>query len=212
MIINYHFVIVPRKDKSFKDEVEECLRFKFGSDVERKNKSIKIHGNTYRKDADSVPCMRYRDYSDDYSNNENNYVGGVVITSDEGETIINYPEQHIKNGRDKNVTTNHWYKKMVRIFKKMRYLMVACNIEAADKVSSFGIESMLWNIPDEVYLKWRLYGFKVEELINYLIQDANNISNYYEANGIKKLCPSPKEITAYVDFVYALESLYSYDY
>ena len=38
------------------------LEHKFGSDVERKNKSIKIHGNTYRKDADSVPCRRYRDY------------------------------------------------------------------------------------------------------------------------------------------------------
>lgn len=32
----------------FKDEVEDALKRKFGSDVDRQNKSIKIHGNSYR--------------------------------------------------------------------------------------------------------------------------------------------------------------------
>ena len=58
---DYGFCTVEPAAKTFKDEVQECLEEKFGSDVERKNKSIKIHGNTYRKDADSVPCQRYRD-------------------------------------------------------------------------------------------------------------------------------------------------------
>lgn len=120
---DYGFKSVPSKAKIFKDEVESCLKDKFGSDVERKNKSIKIHGNTYRKDADTVPCQRYRDYRKDYHKDVTNYIGGVVITSDEGERIINYPEQHIANGKEKNNNTNYHYKKMVRIMKKMRYLM-----------------------------------------------------------------------------------------
>lgn len=64
--IDYNFCIAAPAAKKFKDEVQECLENKFGTDVERKNKSIKIHGNTYRKDADSVPCRRYRDYRNDY--------------------------------------------------------------------------------------------------------------------------------------------------
>lgn len=63
---SYGFLDSTDSVQTFKDDVEIALREKFGEDVERKNKSIKIHGNTYRVDADSVPCMRYRDYSNDY--------------------------------------------------------------------------------------------------------------------------------------------------
>lgn len=44
--VDYNFSQSAPASKSFKDEVQECLVEKFGSDVERKNKSIKIHGNT----------------------------------------------------------------------------------------------------------------------------------------------------------------------
>ena len=127
---DYRFSVAEKKDKSFKDEVLSCLRGKFGSDVERKNKSIKIHGNSYRNDADAVPCMRYRDYTNDFRKDESNYVGGIVIIPDRGDSIINYPEQHIENGRRKNQQTNHFYKKMVRVMKKLRYIMEDCGYEA----------------------------------------------------------------------------------
>ena len=120
---NYNFSTAKPAEKSFKDEVEECLKDKFGKDVERKNKSIKVHGNTYRKDADTVPCRRYRDYRQDFYYDENNYIKGIVIIADNGNKIINYPEQHIANGKTKNTETNHYYKKMVRIIKKIRYIM-----------------------------------------------------------------------------------------
>lgn len=61
---NYGFVNAPSRSKTFKDEIEEALKDKFGTDVSRENKSIKIYGNTYRKDADSVPCRRYKDFKD----------------------------------------------------------------------------------------------------------------------------------------------------
>ena len=53
---NYGFISASPKNKAFKDIVQLALKNKFGDDVERKNKSIKIHGNSYRKDADSVPA------------------------------------------------------------------------------------------------------------------------------------------------------------
>ena len=52
---DYGFTPVSSSAQIFKDEVQQCLTRKFGRDVERKNKSIKVHGNTYRKDADTVP-------------------------------------------------------------------------------------------------------------------------------------------------------------
>jgi hypothetical protein len=210
---DYGFVTVAPQQKAFKDEVQECLENKFGSDVERKNKSIKIHGNTYRKDADSVPCMRYRDYSADYRKDENNYVGGVVIFPDSGGTIINYPEQHIKNGKVKNTNTHLYYKKMVRIMKKMRYLMVDSGIYSAMNVSSFAVESLLWNIPDSHYLEYGQYRkvFHFKNIISYLKSHEADFSSYTEANGIKKLFPTYTDQTAMIRFLDDLDRFYEYD-
>src|SRR5699024_6678805 len=140
---SYGFLDSTDSVQTFKDDVEIALREKFSEDVERKNKSIKIHGNTYRVDADSVPCMRDRDYSNDYLFNPDKYLVGIFIRSDDRQTIVNYPEKHIRNGREKNNQTNTYYKKMVRIIKKMRYIMRDEGYESANNVSSFGLESLL---------------------------------------------------------------------
>lgn len=215
---DYGFVTAPIPDKSFKDEVQECLEFKFGLDVERKNKSIKVHGNTYRKDADTVPCRRYRDYRGDYTKNSSNYVGGVVITPDWGSRIINYPEQHIANGRSKNVATRHHYKKMVRIMKKMRYLMEDSYYPtyktAASGVNSFMLESLLWNIEDQWYLDncgiyRKVFAFK--QMISYLSSHKGSFKSYKEANGIKPLCANDEAYNNLCAFVDALSSFYEYE-
>lgn len=187
---DYRFSVAEKKDKSFKDEILPCLRGKFGSDVERKNKFIKIHGNSYRNDADAVPCMRYRDYTNGFRKDESNYVGGIVIIPDRGDSIINYPEQHIENGRRKNQQTNHFYKKMVRVMKKMRYIMEDCGYEYAKNVSSFLLESLLYNIPNEFYLEYGQYRkvFLFDNIINYVISHKGSYDEYTEANGIKPLC------------------------
>lgn len=192
---NYHFTIAPTPAKAFKDEVQECLENDFGRDVERKNKSIKVHGNTYRKDTDTVPCRRYRDYRKDFYNDANNYVGGIVIYPDNGGRIINYPEQHIANGRIKNINTHQYYKKMVRIMKKIRFLMEESNNaafkSAAQGVSSFMLESLLWNIEDKWYLDncgntTRILAFK--SMVEHLVIHQKLFSYFKEANGIKPLC------------------------
>lgn len=204
--------------KMFKDEVQIVLEGKFGSDVERKNKSIKVHGNTYRKDADTVPCRRYRDYRNDYRKDVNNYVGGVVIYPDDGGQIINYPEQHIANGRLKNKTTNHHYKKMVRIMKKMRYIMEsstnASYCYAAKAVSSFMLESLLWNIEDSWYItNCGVYRkvFSFNQLIAVLRSRKSQFNDYKEANGIKPLCPTAAEYAHICEFLDQLYVFYDYE-
>ena len=209
---NYGFVTVSPRTKTFKDEVEEALKSKFGSDVERQNKSIKINGNTYRKDADGVPCIRHKDFSWDFSNNPENYLGGIVIIADTGERIINYPEQHIKNGKEKNTTTNFYYKKMVRIIKKMKYLMCEQGIDSANNVSSFALESLLWNIPNEKYLEYKDYRkvFIFDRLIDYLYSNRFYLSTYKEANGIKHLCANDEFLKNIQNFITDLKKFYEY--
>lgn len=215
---DYNFRNAPASSKSFKDEVQEALKEKFGSDVERKNKSIKVHGNTYRKDADTVPCRRYRDYRQDYRHDASNFVGGVVIYPDNGGMIINYPEQHIANGRKKNSDTNYYYKKMVRIMKKMRYLMEdSCCMaysSAAKNVNSFMLESLLWNIEDYWYLincgfYRKVVAFSL--LIETLQNRKSNLWGYKEANGIKELCPTTSDYTKLCNFIDQLASFYEYE-
>lgn len=209
---DYGFTTVDTRPKSFKDEVEEALKQKFNYDVERRNKSIKINGNTYRKDADGVPCRRHKDFSSDYGNNPANYIGGILIVADSGERIINYPEQHIKNGKEKNTATNYYYKKMVRIMKKMRYIMEESGIESADKISSFALESLMWNIPNEKYLENKAYRkvYMFDKLINYLKSNSLFFTTYKEANGIKELCPTQDSLTNMRTFINDVHSFYEY--
>jgi len=211
---DYGFTTAPTASKSFKDEVQECLELKFGSDVERKNKSIKVHGNTYRKDTDTVPSLRYRDYSGDYRKDASNFVGGIVIFPDDNTgAIINYPEQHIYNGRRKNANTNHHYKKMVRILKKMRYLMQEYYYSEADKISSFALESLLWNVPDDYYLEngQNRKVFLFSRLISYLRGHYDDFDEYYEANGIKKLFPSETDKRDMISFIDQLALFFTYE-
>lgn len=208
---NYGFVTISPASKSFKDEVEDCLKRKFITGVERKNKSIKVHGNTARKDADTVPCRRYRDYRNDYINDANNFIGGIVIRADDGEVIINYPEQHIANGRKKNVDTNHYYKKMVRIIKNLKIQMSINGYKSADEVSSFGLESLLWNIPNSEFMRYSTYKYIFEDIVNYVHVNKAQLSTYKEANGIKDLCPSYLDVQKYNNFISDLKDFYKYN-
>lgn len=215
---DYGFTLAEKPTKGFKDEVQDCLIQTFGRDVERKNKSIKIHGNSYRKDADTVPCIRHRDYRNDYSKDVNNYAGGIMIFPDSGGYIINYPEQHIKNGREKNYATNHYYKKNVRIMKKMRYLMEASScseyVKAAKNVSSFMLESLLWNINDSWYLDnceiyRKVYVFY--KLIVHCQELKSSFLSFKEANGIKDLCPRQEDFESLCTFIDQLSVFYRYE-
>lgn len=195
-----------------KNLVESTLRCEFPGQVHRGNKSIKVDGNTYRKDADTVPCLSmhyyYRSHLDDYFS----HYEGVVIYADDGSIIRNFPKQHIANGKAKNIRTRHYYKKMVRIMKKMRYIMSDLGYSCADNVSSFGVESLLWNFPDSYYTKYQNYGFTFEDIVSYAYWHKSELTNYYEANGIKKLCSTQEDVNNYCEFIDALYSFFEFDY
>ena len=205
---------IAKKDEAvkLKNTVERILKNNFPNQVHRGNKSIKVDGNTYRKPADTVPCLSMRYY---FRSNQYDYLTnheGVIIFADDGTIIRNFPKQHIANGKSKNIRTKYYYKKMVRIMKKMRYLMSDCGYNCADNVSSFGIESLIWNIPDSYFTKYSSLGFAFEEIVSYAYNHKADLGNYYEANGIKKLCPTQQDINNYSTFINYLYLFFDYDY
>ena len=195
-----------------KNAVESTLRKKFPYQVHRGNKSIKVDGNTYRKPADTVPCFSLHYYYRSHLKDFLTHHEGVVIFADDGSINMNFPKQHIANGKAKNNRTKHYYKKMVRIMKKMRHLMSDCGYSCADRVSSFGVESLLWNFPDSCFTKYSSYGFNFEEIVGYAYNHKAELGKYYEANGIKKLCPTQQDVNNFSTFIDKLYSFYEYDY
>ena len=100
---------------AFKNHVQSALVNKFESDVKRKNKCIAIEGNTYRVGADVVPTWKYKRYSKDGS-----FIEGVRFFADNEASVTNFPIQHIENGKWKNAQTQKRFKRLTRIFKRIR--------------------------------------------------------------------------------------------
>lgn len=210
---NYGFIDSKYSVDKLKNDVEYALKQHFGNiGIERHDKCIKVKGNTYRVDADVVPAIRYRDYSNDYLYDINNYEEGIVIKADSGEKIINYPEYHIKMGKKKNIATNYNFKKCVRIIKNMKEDMKNQGIYISPLVSSFGLESLLWNVDTSSYTVYSsIIRYTFDEIIDFLQVDHSNYNSYTEVNGIKKLFTDTEKLDAYYRFVDELSNYYEYD-
>ena len=209
---NYGFHESKDTLESFKDDIERILRWKFQRGIKRNNKSIEVKGNSYRVDADTVPCGEYRDYRIDDGTDTNNFISGIRIQPDDGsKIIINYPVQHIKNGASKNNNTNYNFKKMVRIAKNIRVLMEEEDIVAAKKMSSFLIESLFWNVPNEVYSHYYSLRFIFEDVINFLHDNLAKIPYFKEINNIKHIDEDDsKRAEICQSFIKGLKQYYTY--
>lgn len=186
---------------SFKTKIYNALYRKFGSDVIRKNKSINVKGNTYRKSIDVVPAYSIS------SNLEN----GIQFLTDKGEKIINYPLKQIKNENSKNSQTNYMFKKYVRILKNIKEDMEETYIKSAKEVGSFQVESLLWNLDNNVFTKYTSLGYGVEEIIDSLKNKKYLLDYCYESNGIKKLCPNSIMKISLQNFIDDLIDFFKYE-
>ena len=153
----------------YKLHVMSALRAKFGFDaVTVGNKSVKISANSYHINADVVPCFEYRNYGIIGSTNPAVFVKGVKFYSGDGKEIINYPQDHSKNGTKKNQDTNHAYKKLVRIMKHIRNNMVDEGLTDGDIITSFLIECLIWNLPNQRITADSSWAETVQNSLAYL--------------------------------------------
>ena len=130
----------------FKDDVERALVDTFGRQyVSRNDKCITIKANSYRVETDVVPTWEYRNYWSDKS-----FHRGVYIRTDAGKIIKSHPLKHIENGKVKNGETSKRYKRLTRIFKKLRYKMIDDGVNVSSNITSFLLECLIWNVPNHI--------------------------------------------------------------
>ncbi|MBE0614865.1 MAG: nucleotidyltransferase [Burkholderiales bacterium] len=134
----------------FKNDVEAALVAYFGEGtVNRGSKAFDVHANTYRIDADVVPCFQLRRYMGTLQNNYWITPEGTEIHPDDGGVIQNWPRQNYKNGVDKNTATGQRFKTVVRILKRLRNEMTEAGQASAKSIPSFLIECLAWNVPKD---------------------------------------------------------------
>jgi hypothetical protein len=182
----------------FKDELEKALVSWFGKGaVNRGNKAIDVHENTYRIDADVVAQFEHRRY-----NINGTYLTGIQFYTDNGEAIVNWPEQHYENGVQKNTDTSMNYKGVVRIIKKLRCILEDQNVASAKPINGFLIESLVWNVPSDYFTgsSWCAIVRKVLAHIWYATKSIENCIEWAEVNDLKYLfrgSPDSKRQQAY---------------
>jgi len=179
----------PSRTNSFSDfrkDVINALKDKYGKEnIKPGNKSIKMESTSYRVEADAVPAFQYRNYKIINSTNKNQFVEGIKFYSSSNNEVINYPKEHISSGKRKNTDTQRRYKRTARIFKRIRHQMMQDSIPVEKYISSFLIESLLFNVPNSKFYTDELWNDKIKNIIIYLHND--NKSNYVEASERLKL-------------------------
>lgn len=171
------------KFSEYKDAVERALVKKFGrKDVVRNDKCITVLANTYRVEADVVPTFKYNRHDD----NGGKAIGTKFIT-DEGYPVINYPLQHIENGKLKNSQTQKRFKRLTRIFKRLRYKMIEDKIPVSDNITSFLIECLLWNVPNKVFNDYDTWTERLKQSIIFLYNNTKEDKDCKEWGEVSEL-------------------------
>ena len=150
----------------YKKKVYKALVAEFGrNNVKEKNKCFSVVENSNRVKADVVPTYELRRYDD---TNSVNVIKGVRYYAKDGTIVFNYPKQHIENGKWKNARTQKRFKRLVRIFKKIRYKMIDEGIQVSDSITSFLLECLVWNVPEDVFNGYETWSDRLKEAIWYL--------------------------------------------
>lgn len=164
----------------YKNDIGKALTDYFGAaHVTRRDKAFDIHENTYRVDADVVPVFEHRRYSE-----SGRYISGTELRPDSGGKIINWPEQHYTNGKQKNDDTGRAYRGVVRIIKKLRNIMDEEGMAEAKPIKGFNVECLVWNAPNTCFTNETWFD-DVSDVLNHL--------SFYLAN--MELCKEWGEVS-----------------
>ena len=105
-------------------------------------KTIKFDGSGGFIRADIIPCLTIG----------GNLRSGIrIYDSGSGQIITNYPIQHKENGELKNKRTNGLFKPTIRMYKNIRNELISQGYIRSDCVSSYNLESMIYNIDDSCF-------------------------------------------------------------
>lgn len=175
---------------TFKTDIFNLLRNEFGTDVQRKNKCIRIKGNSYRVNADVVPAYEHHRFQ--AFSRVSAY--GIELRTDKNEAVVSFPEQHYKNGVKKNSDTNTSYKSIVRILKNLRNKLLEDGEINENLMSSYFIECLVWNAPNADFTgkTWREDIISVSAKVWNNMRDFSIANNYAEVSNLHLLFKGQK--------------------
>lgn len=168
------------------------LRARCGAaNVEVGNKAIRIKGVTgSRAEVDVVPAVRFHYVTWLPAASKYNTIEGVAILGLDGRWTLNFPDQHATNGIEKRSRTACRFKRMVRVFKRLRSDMADRGL-LSNKVPSFLVECLVYAVEnsyfgvesDDRYDRVRRIAHRMRDLLT----DASTAALLLEINQVKWL-------------------------
>ncbi|MEO8109365.1 MAG: nucleotidyltransferase [Ginsengibacter sp.] len=145
----------------YKNSIYNALVKKFGQpDVVRNDKCITVKGNAYRVITDVVPTFKLIRHDE----NGVKHLGSKFI-SDSGIAITNYSLQHIENGKLKNAATQKRFKRLTRIYRRVRYKMAEEEYCENKNITSFLLECLVFNVPNKIFNNYDTWLERVKQSI-----------------------------------------------
>jgi len=168
----------------FKNDVEAALVKKFKRDqVIRNDKCITIKGTPQRIQTDVVPTWNYRRYNDNKT-----YVLGAKFFPDKPiGPITNFPKQHIENAINKNSNTQRRFKRLTRLHRKLRYKMKDDGVTFNANITSFLLESLVWNVPSRIMNDYDTWADRLKQSIIYIHEQTKEESTCKEWGEVSEL-------------------------
>lgn len=194
--------------ETFRVKVERALVTHYGySRVRSKDKCLYIPKEDGYVDADVIPALQVRKFTSFPAVGDPSFIEGIRINPLSGGKIVNYPKEHKQNGYTKNKRTNELYKPTVRQIKRLRRAAVDQGLVGKDATSSYVLESLVYNAPDEHFvlddsirvqrvMRW-LTNYTPEELHSKIVScdeihklfgtDPGNHNQYTAANALSAM-------------------------
>lgn len=171
----------------FRRETLKALEGGFGKKmVAQGNKTIKLKADPPRLAADLVVCMEHRRYANTFT-----YVQGITFWAlHDKRWVINYPQEHNKNGAAKGARTADRYKRTVRMFKNARNHLESIGKIRSAVAPSYFLECLIYNAPDSSFQP--SFQETYFSIVNWMIQ--SSLDGLVCQNGQQWLFgPSPEQ-------------------
>ncbi len=190
-----HHILACEKWRFFRKQMLEALRATYGTEaVKPGRKSLKLAKGKIPASADLVVTIRCGN-------------GLAFYLPDEHRWVVSYPQQHYKRGLKKEKSTNNRYKRTIRMFKSARNHLVENDIIKSKTASSYFIECLLYNVPDNLFKGD--FRQTYNGIVTYL--KTANLKQFNSQNGLRQLFGTLKDqwnVSDAQKFVLALERMW----
>ena len=178
----------PYTRAGFKADIKAALEAAFGASAISVGKiAYRVREKKTTLPADVVPCWEYRRY-DRIENGVPVFQEGSCVFPTGGYRTVNYPDQQLANGNDKNKRTSSRYKRMVRALKRLQTRLVDQG-SLSEELPSYLIECLVYNVPDDSF-GHEQYLADMRSLLATIFNStlsSGDWNDWEEVNGLKYL-------------------------